>query len=169
MGGLFGVISKRRCVTDLFYGTDYHSHLGTKRGGMAGINPDGTFIRAIHSLKQSYFRVKFEDELYKFTGNSGIGVISDNESQPIIMNSHLGRFAAVTVAKVSASLSTAIKTCRNSKNSCRGSLWPSRKSASSSCKRLPHTQSHRYAGAKHCCIISERSTKKTIAATVTTA
>ena len=101
MGGLFGVISKRRCVTDLFYGTDYHSHLGTKRGGMAGINPDGSFVRAIHSLKQSYFRVKFESELYKFTGNSGIGVISDNESQPIVMNSHLGRFAAVSVAKVS--------------------------------------------------------------------
>lgn len=101
MGGLFGVISKRRCVTDLFYGTDYHSHLGTKRGGMAGINPDGSFVRSIHSLKQSYFRVKFESELYKFEGNSGIGVISDNESQPIVMNSHLGRFAAVTVSKVS--------------------------------------------------------------------
>ena len=98
MGGLFGVISKRRCVTDLFYGTDYHSHLGTKRGGMASINPDGSFVRSIHSLKQSYFRVKFESELYKFEGNSGIGVISDNESQPIVMNSHLGRFAAVTVS-----------------------------------------------------------------------
>ena len=101
MGGLFGVISKRRCVTDLFYGTDYHSHLGTKRGGMASINPDGSFVRSIHSLKQSYFRVKFESELYKFEGNSGIGVISDNESQPIVMNSHLGRFAAVTVSKIS--------------------------------------------------------------------
>ncbi len=101
MGGLFGVISKRKCVTDLFYGTDYHSHLGTKRGGMAGINPDGSFVRSIHSLKQSYFRVKFESELYKFEGNSGIGVISDNESQPIVMSSHLGRFAAVTVSKIS--------------------------------------------------------------------
>jgi amidophosphoribosyltransferase len=68
---------------------------------MAGINPDGTFVRSIHSLKQSYFRVKFESELHKFEGNSGIGVISDNESQPIVMSSHLGRFAAVTVAKVS--------------------------------------------------------------------
>ena len=66
MGGLFGVVSKKKCVTELFYGVDYHSHLGTKRGGMAMVNQDGQMVRCIHSLKQSYFRVKFEPELRKF-------------------------------------------------------------------------------------------------------
>lgn len=101
MGGLFGVISKHKCVSDLFYGTDYHSHLGTKKGGMAVLQQDGSFARSIHSLSHSYFRVKFEEDLSKFDGNSGIGIISDNEAQPIALNSHLGRFAAVTVSKIS--------------------------------------------------------------------
>ena len=101
MGGLFGVVSKRSCVTDLFYGIDYHSHLGTKRGGMAVINKDGSLSRSIHSLKQSYFRVKFEPDLRKFDGNLGIGTISDSESQPIAVHSHLGRFAICTVMKLS--------------------------------------------------------------------
>ena len=99
MGGFFGTISKSDCVTDLFYGTDYHSHLGTKRGGLAVVN-DNVFTRAIHSLERSYFRTKFEPELPKFKGNSGIGVISDTESQPIVINSHLGKFAIVSVSKI---------------------------------------------------------------------
>jgi len=99
MGGLFGTISKSDCVHDLYYGTDYNSHLGTKRGGMAVLGGNGV-TRAIHNLESSYFRTKFEPELPKFKGNSGIGVISDTESQPIIINSHLGTFGIVTVAKI---------------------------------------------------------------------
>lgn len=99
MGGFFGTISKSDCINDLYYGTDYHSHLGTKRGGMAVINNE-VFTRAIHNLENSYFRTKFEPELPKFKGKSGIGVISDTESQPIIINSHLGRFAIVSVGKI---------------------------------------------------------------------
>ncbi len=100
MGGIFGVISTQRCTTDLFYGTDYHSHLGTKRGGMAVLNENGNFARDIHSLESSYFRIKFEEDLGKYTGNSGVGVISDTDAQPIVINSHLGRFAIVTVGKI---------------------------------------------------------------------
>ncbi|MFA7115694.1 MAG: amidophosphoribosyltransferase [Bacteroidales bacterium] len=100
MGGLFGVISTKKCTTDLFYGTDYHSHLGTKRGGMAVYNGNGIFARDIHSLENSYFRIKFAQELHKYTGKSGIGVISDTDAQPIVINSHLGRFAIVTVGKI---------------------------------------------------------------------
>lgn len=97
MGGFFGTISKTSCVNDLFYGTDYNSHLGTKRGGMATFN-EGKFKRSIHSLENSYFRSKFEEELPEFSGNSGIGIISDTDSQPIVINSYLGKFAIVTVA-----------------------------------------------------------------------
>lgn len=99
MGGFFGTISKTNCVTDLYYGIDYHSHLGTKKGGMAVINSTG-IKRGIHNLENSYFRTKFESELYEFSGHSGIGVISDFEAQPIIMKSHLGEFAIVTVSKI---------------------------------------------------------------------
>jgi len=99
MGGFFGTISTSDCVNDLFYGTDYNSHLGTKRGGMAVLNGQ-TFKRAIHNIESSYFRTKFESDLPKFQGNSGIGVISDTESQPILINSHLGEFAIVTVSKI---------------------------------------------------------------------
>ena len=100
MGGFFGTVSKTSCVTDLFYGTDYNSHLGTKRGGLATYSEEQGFIRSIHNLQSSYFRTKFEEELDKFKGNAGIGIISDTDAQPIIINSHLGRFAIVTVAKV---------------------------------------------------------------------
>ncbi|HBG24813.1 MAG: amidophosphoribosyltransferase [Bacteroidetes bacterium GWF2_41_61] len=100
MGGLFGVISKQNCITDLFYGTDYHSHLGTRRGGMASLNINGNFARTIHNLENSHFRAKFEDDLKKFDGYSGVGVISDTDPQPIILNSHLGKFAIVTVGKI---------------------------------------------------------------------
>ena len=100
MGGFFGTISKEKCVNDLFYGTDYNSHMGTKRGGMATYGPESGFKRSIHNIESSYFRSKFEDELDKFKGNAGIGVISDTDPQPIIINSHLGKFAIVTVAKI---------------------------------------------------------------------
>ena len=100
MGGFFGTVSKADCVTDLFYGTDYNSHLGTKRAGMATYSKEDGFIRAIHSLENSYFRTKFESELSKFKGKTGIGIISDTDPQPIIIHSHLGRFAIVTVAKI---------------------------------------------------------------------
>ena len=101
MGGFFGTIAKESCVTDLFYGTDYNSHLGTKRGGMATYDEEKQrFNRSIHNLESTYFRTKFEDDLDKFTGRSGIGIISDTDAQPIILNSHLGRFAIVTVAKI---------------------------------------------------------------------
>ncbi|MBQ8191012.1 MAG: amidophosphoribosyltransferase [Bacteroidaceae bacterium] len=100
MGGFFGTVSTRSCVTDLYYGTDYNSHVGTKRGGMATYSEEKGFIRSIHNLESAYFRSKFEPNLSKFSGNSGIGVISDTDPQPIIINSHLGKFAIVTVAKV---------------------------------------------------------------------
>ena len=101
MGGIFGTIAKENpCVTDLFYGTDYHSHLGTRRAGMATYSKTEGFFRSIHSLESTYFRTKFEAELSKFKGNSGIGVISDTDAQPLLMRSHLGSFAIVTVAKI---------------------------------------------------------------------
>lgn len=100
MGGFFGTVSMKSCVTDLYYGTDYNSHLGTKRGGMATYDCEKGFIRSIHNLESSYFRSKFEDELPRFSGNAGIGIISDTDSQPLVINSHLGKFAIVTVAKI---------------------------------------------------------------------
>lgn len=100
MGGFFGTVSTKDCVTDLFYGTDYNSHLGTKRGGMATYNTENGFTRSIHNLESSYFRTKFEPDLPKFSGHAGIGIISDTDAQPIVINSHLGRFAIVTVAKI---------------------------------------------------------------------
>ena len=100
MGGFFGTVSKTNCIADLFYGTDYNSHLGTRRGGLVTYSENRGFIRSIHNLESSYFRTKFEAELGKFEGNSGIGIISDTDAQPIVINSHLGRFAIVTVAKI---------------------------------------------------------------------
>lgn len=102
MGGFFGTVSQRSCVADMFYGTDYNSHLGTRRGGMAGYNSEEkSFVRSIHNLESSYFRTKFEPTLDRFKGcNSGIGIISDTDAQPLVFNSHLGRFAIATVAKV---------------------------------------------------------------------
>ena len=100
MGGFFGAISKKPCVNDLFYGTDYHSHLGTKRAGLVTFDPEKGFNRTIHSIERDYFRSKFEDDLDKFVGCQGLGVISDTDPQPIIVNSHLGRYAVVTVGKI---------------------------------------------------------------------
>ncbi len=100
MGGFFGTVSTKSCITDLFYGTDYNSHLGTKRGGMVTYSEEKGFIRSIHNLESTYFRTKFESDLGKFIGNAGIGIISDTDAQPIVIKSHLGRFAIVTVAKI---------------------------------------------------------------------
>ncbi len=100
MSGFFGSIGKANCVYDVFYGTDYHSHLGTKRAGMAFYNAWLGFQRAIHSIENDYFRSKFTEDIKGFAANSGIGVISDMEAQPIIVNSHLGKFAIATVSKI---------------------------------------------------------------------
>lgn len=100
MAGFFGSIGKYSCVADVFYGTDYHSHLGTRRAGMATFSEENGFRRVIHSIQQSPFRTKFEDELNDFSGNAGIGIISDTDAQPLLFNSHLGRFAVSTVGKI---------------------------------------------------------------------
>ena len=99
MGGFFGVASKKDCTTDLFFGTDYHSHLGTVRGGLATKNKNG-FCRYIHDITNTQFRSKFEDDIIKMSGNMGIGSISDTDDQPLIISSHLGDYAIVTVAVI---------------------------------------------------------------------
>lgn len=99
MGGFFGVVSDKDCVADLYYGTDYHSHLGTWRGGMVVKNKD-EFKRSIHDITNTQFRSKFEDDLSKFNGHLGIGVINDTEAQPLIIRSHHGKYALVTVGRV---------------------------------------------------------------------
>ena len=99
MGGFFGVASKQDCVLELFYGVDYHSHLGTRRGGMAVYGKDG-FNRAIHNIENSPFRTKFERDVEELKGNLGIGCISDYEPQPLLLQSHLGSFAITTIGKI---------------------------------------------------------------------
>ena len=99
MGGLFGIASKKNCTLDLFFGIDYHSHLGTRRGGMA-VYENGTFNRAIHNIENSPFRTKFEKDVEEMKGNMGIGCISDNEPQPLLVQSHLGSYAIATVGKI---------------------------------------------------------------------
>ncbi len=99
MGGFFGCAATKACNKELFYGTDYLSHLGTKRGGLATVGKDG-FQRSIHSLENAYFRSKFEADIDGLTGHMGIGVISDTDSQPIILHSHLGTFGLVMVGKI---------------------------------------------------------------------
>lgn len=99
MGGFFGVASKSNCALELFYGIDYHSHLGTRRGGMAVYGEDG-FQRAIHNIENSPFRTKFERDVAQMNGNLGIGCISDYEPQPLLIQSHLGSFAITTVGKI---------------------------------------------------------------------
>ena len=99
MGGFFGVASKEACTLDLFYGTDYHSHLGTRRGGMATYGSDG-WKRAIHNIENSPFRTKFEKDVDTMNGNIGIGCISDYDPQPILIQSHLGCFGITTVGKI---------------------------------------------------------------------
>lgn len=99
MGGIFGVASKSNCTLDLFFGVDYHSHLGTKRGGMAVYGDQG-FTRSIHNIENSPFRTKFDRDLEELSGRLGIGCISDNEPQPLLIQSHLGSFAITTVGKI---------------------------------------------------------------------
>ena len=99
MGGIFGVASKNSCTLDLFFGVDYHSHLGTKRGGMAVYGANG-FARSIHNIENSPFRTKFDGDLDELEGTIGIGCISDNEPQPLLIQSHLGSFAITTVGKI---------------------------------------------------------------------
>lgn len=99
MGGFFGVASKNDCLFDLFFGTDYHSHLGTRRGGMAVYGEKG-FDRAIHNIENSPFRTKFDKDMRTMKGNLGIGCISDYEPQPLIVRSHHGTYAITTVGKI---------------------------------------------------------------------
>ena len=97
MGGFFGAISKRDCVLDIFFGVDYHSHLGTRRGGMAIYDQNAGFQRQIHNIENAPFRTKFESDLADFHGRSGIGCISDTDPQPLLVRSHLGLYAITTV------------------------------------------------------------------------
>ncbi|MCR4587255.1 MAG: amidophosphoribosyltransferase, partial [Lachnospiraceae bacterium] len=99
MGGFFAAALKTDCVFDLFFGTDYHSHLGTRRAGMATFGKDG-FNRSIHNIESSPFRTKFEKEIHEMSGNLGIGCISDYEPQPLIVRSHHGTYAITTVGKI---------------------------------------------------------------------
>ena len=100
MGGFFGVASKKDCVFDLFFGTDYHSHLGTRRAGMAVYNKEKGFDRAIHNIENSPFRTKFDKDVNEMKGNMGIGCISDYEPQPLLVRSHHGTYAISTVGKI---------------------------------------------------------------------
>lgn len=99
MGGFFGVASKSNCINDLFYGTDYHSHMGTKRGGMATIGSEG-FVRIIHNIESTQFRSKFDPDIGRMSGRIGIGVISDTDDQPVLIRSHLGDYAIAMVGVV---------------------------------------------------------------------
>ena len=99
MGGLFGVASKGDCLFDLFFGTDYHSHLGTRRGGMAVYGENG-FDRAIHNIENTPFRTKFDRDMQEMKGNLGVGCISDYEPQPLLVRSHHGTFAITTVGRI---------------------------------------------------------------------
>ena len=100
MGGFFGVASKEDCVFDLFFGIDYHSHLGTRRGGMAAYDKEIGLQRKIHNIENSPFRTKFERDVVELEGNLGIGCISDFEPQPLLVHSHLGSFAITTVGRI---------------------------------------------------------------------
>lgn len=100
MGGFFGVASKEDCVFDLFFGTDYHSHLGTRRAGMAVYDSDTGYNRAIHNIENAPFRTKFDKDINSMQGHMGIGCISDYEPQPLIVRSHHGTYAIATVGKI---------------------------------------------------------------------
>ena len=100
MGGFFGVVSRKNCKYDVFFGTDYHSHLGTRRGGVAFYDKELGFQRQIHNIQNTPFRTKFEGDLPKFSGNAGIGCISDTDPQPLLVRSHLGMFAFATVGLI---------------------------------------------------------------------
>ena len=103
MGGFFGVASRRDCVLDVFFGVDYHSHLGTRRGGMTIFDREQGFQRQIHNIESTPFRTKFEKDLHEFSGCSGIGCISDTDPQPLLVRSHLGLYAITTVGIINNS------------------------------------------------------------------
>ena len=103
MGGFFGAVSNRDVTLDIFFGVDYHSHLGTRRGGMAVFNEERGFHRQIHNIENTPFRTKFEKDLMDFHGNSGIGCISDTDPQPLLVRSHLGLYAITTVGIINNS------------------------------------------------------------------
>ncbi len=105
MGGFFGVAGKNNCIGDLFYGTDYHSHLGTKFGGMAVMDDSGNIHKRSHSIANAQFRSRFDDEIDGFKGNVGIGCISDFERQPVTVTGPLGTYSLVTVGKITNSAS----------------------------------------------------------------
>ncbi|MCX6559882.1 MAG: amidophosphoribosyltransferase [Candidatus Aminicenantes bacterium] len=114
MGGFFGAIGKQDVIADLYYGIDYHSHLGTKRGGVAVVRPDG-FARAIHNIENAQFRTKFDPEIPRLRADRGIGVISDTDDQPLLIKSHLGEYALVTVGVIKnadALVATALRSRR---------------------------------------------------------
>ena len=100
MGGFFGVAAKQDCVFDLFFGTDYHSHLGTRRAGMAVYDDEKGYDRAIHNIENAPFRTKFDKDVNTMRGRLGIGCISDYEPQPLIVRSHHGTYAITTVGKI---------------------------------------------------------------------
>ena len=100
MGGFFGAVSRENCKYDVFFGTDYHSHLGTKRGGLAFYDAAKGFQRQIHNIENTPFRTKFESDLAKMGGTIGLGAISDEDPQPLLVRSHLGMFAIATVGIV---------------------------------------------------------------------
>ena len=100
MGGFFGAVAKHDCALDIFFGTDYHSHLGTKRGGMVVYGDETGFVREIHNIENTPFRTKFENSLHEFKGNIGMGCISDTDPQPLLVRSHLGLFAICTVGLI---------------------------------------------------------------------
>ena len=100
MGGFFGAVSKEDCVFDLFYGIDYHSHLGTRRAGMAVYSKENGFEKSIHNIENAPFRSKFKQEANEMIGEYGIGCISDYEAQPILIRSHHGTFSITTVGKI---------------------------------------------------------------------
>ena len=97
MGGFFGAVSDRDVALDVFFGTDYHSHLGTRRGGMVLFDKKEGFQRQIHNIENTPFRTKFERDLADFRGHAGLGCISDSDPQPLLVRSHLGLYAIVTV------------------------------------------------------------------------
>ncbi|NLA86970.1 MAG: amidophosphoribosyltransferase, partial [Clostridiales bacterium] len=103
MGGFFGAVSKRDCVLDVFFGVDYHSHLGTRRGGMAVYSEDSGFSKEIHNIENTPFRTKFEGSLHDMRGNSCSGCISDSDPQPLLFRSHLGEYAITTVGIINNS------------------------------------------------------------------
>ena len=101
MGGFFGAVSRKNCKHDVFFGTDYHSHLGTKRGGLAFYDEELGFQRQIHNIENTPFRTKFEGDLAKMNGTAGLGCISDTDPQPLLVRSHLGIFAISIVGLIS--------------------------------------------------------------------